>query len=229
MINNKMRRLENLLDDLPKSQRKLDVRFKVSDRDIKYARVYGRHYYDGNRKQGYGGYKYDGRWAPVSKKIIKELKIEDSEIICDIGCAKGFLLYELTKELSKIRCIGLDVSLYALREAIQNEQIIYINANATSLPFADNSIDHILSINSLHNFLSREETLKAISEIERVCKINSYIRVAAYRNLEQKRIIDNWATGGRCYLHVDEWIKLFKEAKYTGFYDWWHPDNTIKL
>ena len=224
-----MIRLENLLDDLPKSRRKLDIRVDVSSKDIEYARIYGRHYYDGTREQGYGGYKYDGRWAPVSKKIIRDLDIKGNNIVCEIGCAKGFLLYELTKHFSNLKCIGLDVSLYALREGIKNDQILYVNANATSLPFADNSINNILCINSLHNFLTKEETLKAVSEIERVSKNNSYIRVAAYKNLEQKKIIDRWATGGRCYLHVDQWLDLFSKAGYTGFYDWWHPDSTVKI
>ncbi len=226
---NKAIRMENLLNDLPKSKRKLDTRIKVSDLNKSYARIYGRHYYDGNREQGYGGYYYDGRWKPVAKRIIKQFKVLKGESICEIGCAKGFLLYDLVSEIDEVKCFGIDASLYALRESIKDKKILYINCNATSIPLKTNSIEHTISINSLHNFLSKKETMIAISEIERITKKNSYIRIAAYKNNAQKEIIDKWATGGRCYLHVDEWLELFQEAGYTGYYDWWHPDNSIKL
>ena len=226
---NKALRLKNLLQDLPKSSRKLDTRVEVSDLDRNYARIYGRHYYDGNRKQGYGGYYYDGRWVPVAKKIIQKFNIKDGDTVIDIGCAKGFLLHDFTTLLNNIKCIGIDISLYALREALKKNNILYINANASSIPLKNNSVDHTICINSLHNFLSKEDTIKAISEIQRITKKNSYLRIAAYKNKSQKAIIDKWATGGRCYLHVDEWVELFKDAGYKGYYDWWHPDNEIKL
>tara|TARA_B100000212_G_scaffold89261_1_gene65434 strand:+ start:7342 stop:8025 length:684 start_codon:yes stop_codon:yes gene_type:complete len=226
---NKALRLENLLQDLPKSSRKLDTRIKVSNLDRNYARLYGRHYYDGNRKQGYGGYYYDGRWVDVAKRIIKEFDIKDEHSICEIGCAKGFLLNDFTNLIKNVKCIGIDISLYALREAIKKHNILYINANASSIPLKNNSVEHTICINSLHNFLSKADTIKAISEIQRITTKNSYLRIAAYKNNSQKEIIDKWATGGRCYLHVDEWLEVFKDAGYKGYYDWWHPDNTIRL
>ena len=226
---NKAIRMENLLQDLPKSKRKLDTRVKVSELNKSYARLYGRHYYDGNREQGYGGYYYDGRWKPVAKRIIKQFKILKGESICEIGCAKGFLLYELVREMHQVKCVGIDASLYALRESIKDNKILYINCNATSIPLKNKSIEHTICINTLHNFLSKKETLIAISEIERITKRNAYIRIAAYKNNAQKETIDKWATGGRCYLHVDEWLELFQEAGYTGYFDWWHPDNSVKL
>lgn len=226
---NKACRIKNLLIDLPKSNRKLETRIEVSELDKKYARLYGRRYYDGNRKQGYGGYYYDGRWKPVAKKIKETFQIKEGETICEIGCAKGFLLYDLKKLNKEIKCIGIDVSLYALRNAIKDNNILYLNANATSIPLKDKSIEHTLCINTLHNFLSLNETIKAISEIQRVTKKNAYLRIAAYKTEEQKLIIDKWATGGRCYLHVDEWMEVFQKSGYTGFYDWWHPDDRVIL
>ena len=77
--------------------------------------------------------------------------------------------------------------------------------------------------------MSKDETLKAISEIQRITVKNSYLRIAAYKTITQKKIIDRWATGGRCYLHVDDWLELFEDAGYKGYYDWWHPDNSVKL
>ena len=226
---NKPLRLENLLKDLPKSSRKLDTRVRVSDLDRNYARLYGRHYYDGTREQGYGGYYYDGRWQNVAKRIAEKFEIKEGDFICEIGCAKGFLLYDFNNYIENINCVGIDISLYALREAKKDSNILYIHGNATSIPLKTNSIDHTICINSLHNFLSKNDTLKAVSEIQRITKRNAYLRIAAFKNIDQKEIIDKWATGGRCYLHVDDWLELFEKAGYKGYYDWWHPDNSVKL
>ena len=34
------------------------------------ARRFDRDYWDGDRRYGYGGYKYDGRWSVVAKQLV---------------------------------------------------------------------------------------------------------------------------------------------------------------
>ena len=44
---------------------------------MKIAKKYGKNYWDGNRRFGYGGYKYiPGRWKKVAEKIIKLYKLK---------------------------------------------------------------------------------------------------------------------------------------------------------
>ena len=50
----------------------------------------GKQYYDGNRLDGYGGYKYDGRWKKFLPKIIKKYKLSGKSKVLDLGCKKGF-------------------------------------------------------------------------------------------------------------------------------------------
>ena len=65
---------------------------------MKVAKKYGVDYWDGNRKYGYGGYKYiPGRWKNVAIKIIEKFKLKNNSYILDVGCGKGFLLYEIKK------------------------------------------------------------------------------------------------------------------------------------
>ena len=86
----------DLLSSLPKSNRDIKSRAESKDAEvIKIAKRFGYDYFDGDRKFGYGGYSYDGRWRSVAKDIIEFFKLKDGDKILDVGCAKGFLLYDL--------------------------------------------------------------------------------------------------------------------------------------
>ena len=36
----------------------------------------GKEYYDGDMKNGYGGFKYDGRWKKILPKFIKRYRLK---------------------------------------------------------------------------------------------------------------------------------------------------------
>ena len=60
----------------------------------KLAKKWGYHYWDGDRRINYGGYKYiPGRFTKLAKKIINIYKLNNSKKILDVGCGKGFLIY----------------------------------------------------------------------------------------------------------------------------------------
>ena len=44
---------------------------------------------------------------PVAKKIIKTYKLSNNSKILDVGCGKGFLLYEIKKSYLKLRLLEL--------------------------------------------------------------------------------------------------------------------------
>ena len=60
------------------------------------AKEYGFDYWDGDRRFGYGGYKYlPGRWKKAAETLIRDYGLGPGSRILDIGCGKGFLLYEM--------------------------------------------------------------------------------------------------------------------------------------
>ena len=60
------------------------------------AKKFGKNYWDGNRKYGYGGYKFiPNRWTDIAKKIIRYFNLNENSKVLDVGCGKGFLMYEI--------------------------------------------------------------------------------------------------------------------------------------
>lgn len=215
-----MNREINLLSSLPKTKR--DIKLRAEDKTesvIKEAKKFGHSYFDGTREQGYGGYKYDSRWKSVAQDIIKFFGLSVGDRVLDIGCAKGFLVYDLMQEGRMLDVCGVDVSRYALDNAMSQVAHRLYLSDARNLPFANKFFDLVISINTLHN-LPREGVIKALKEIERVCRGNSYIVVDAYTSLEEKALFESWCLTAETHMYSHEWLKLFEEAGYTGFYSW---------
>ncbi len=181
------------------------------------AKQYGFDYWDGDRKFGYGGYKYDGRWKKVAEPLIKHYGLKPVDRILDVGCGKAFLLYDLMTALPGLKVQGIDISQYGIEHAKEEVKPFLQVGNAVKLPYADKSFDLVISINALHN-LYIYELEQAIREIERVGKKNKYIVVESYRNLEEKTNLLYWVLTGECYFTPEEWAWLFNKFGYTGDY-----------
>src|SRR6266513_1365622 len=82
------------------------------------SKQFGKDYFDGDRRYGYGGYQYDGRWRPFAEKLIAHYGLKSGGKVLDIGCAKGFLLQDFIHALPGLEVAGLDVSDYAIANAM---------------------------------------------------------------------------------------------------------------
>jgi len=214
----------NLLNTFPKIKRDIKSRKKNKDINRKIAMKFGQEYFDGNREQGYGGYRYDGRWKEVAKKIVEIFNLKNGSRFLDIGCAKGFLLYDMYKMNPEIHIRGLEISSYAISCAPKEVKNKIIQGNCKKLDFEKNSFDAVICINTIHN-LKIEECKKAIKEIQRVSSGNAFIQVDAYRNESELEIFKDWMLTAKTYLKPNEWIELFNEAGYTGYYFWTILEN----
>ena len=184
------------------------------------AEVAGRwdkEYWDGDRKFGYGGYRYDGRWRPVAERIAAHYRLPDDARILDVGCGKAFLLYEFTQVLKDAHITGCDISDYALRNAKPEVADRLVRADASSLPFADNEFDLVLSVNVLHN-LAIGPLFAALSECERVGTGRGHITVEAYRDEREKVNLLYWQLTCRAFHTPSDWQWIFAKAGYRGDY-----------
>ena len=146
---------------------------------------WGYDYWDGSRQTGYGGYKYDGRWKTVADQLIEKYKLKDGAKILDVGCGKGFLLHDLKSQNPEIEVAGIDVSAYALENAMESVKDNCHIGCASKLPFSDNAFDLVISINTLHN-LGASKLWAALSELVRVSKSQQFICVESFRNEKEK-------------------------------------------
>jgi len=215
----------NLLKSLPKTwvKKPIKIRKKVTTEDRILSWRLGKEYFDGSRKQGYGGYKYDGRWKPVAQDFINFYNLKNNSKILDIGCAKGYLLDEFGKLLKKPTLCGLDISHYAISNHDKKIKKNLCIGNANKLPYKNKYFDLVISINSLHNILTLEELKKSFTEINRVAKKNIFISLGAYTNKKEKKILDDWAVVATTYMSVKAWEKFFRHVKYKGDYYWFTP------
>ncbi len=211
----------NLLDLYPRSKRPIDERARlVTDEHRKVACLFGKEYFDGDRLSGYGGYYYHPRfWKPTVKRFRDYYKLGKDAGVLDVGCAKGYLLHDFKELMPSLNVAGVDISNYAVENAIGTVRPYLRVGNAKKLPFEDSCFDLVISINTIHN-LSLAECKQALQEIERVSRGNSFVTVDAWRNDQERERFLKWNLTALTYMHVDDWKGLFDEVGYTGDYYW---------
>lgn len=181
------------------------------------AKKYGFDYWDGDRRINYGGYNYDGRWKSVAQAMVAHYDLTSTSRILDVGCGKGFLLYDFTLEVPGIKVQGIDVSEYAIENSKKEIREFVQIGNANSLPFENNHFDLVISITTLHNLYCYDLDL-ALREIERVGKNNKYLCVESYRNEMEKTNLLYWQVTCEAFNTPEEWQWWFKHTGYTGDY-----------
>lgn len=211
------------MDLYPKSKRTGNVGKRatlISDQMREVSRRFDFEYFDGDRMYGYGGYNYHPRfWQGVVRRMRDYYSLADDASLLDVGCAKGFMLHDFKELMPNLKIAGLDISAYAVEQAMEDVKPFLRVGNARELPFEDNSFDLVLSINTIHN-LPLEECKQALREVERVSRKHAFVQLDAYRTEEEKRRLEEWVLTCKTYMHVDEWKKLFDEIGYTGDYYW---------
>ena len=183
------------------------------------AKKYGFDYWDGDRRYGYGGYKYiPGRWKSVAKTLIEMYGLVAGSKVLDVGCGKSFLLYEMQILEPGLEIFGFDVSQYGLDNSHPNLKAkLFIHKAQDKFPFTDKFFDLVISFGTLHN-LHIYELETAFSEIERV-GLQSYVMVESFRNELEMFNLECWALTAESLMDVDEWKWLHSQFGYKGDYE----------
>ena len=186
---------------------------------MQIAKQYEKDYWDGDRRYGYGGYKYmAGRWKPVAEELIKIYKLTNQSSVLDVGCGKGFLLYELKLLLPGLKAAGFDKSEHGLVNAKEEVNYCLFNQQAQDpYPYKDNEFDLVISLGCVHN-LRIFELETALKEIERVGR-QGYIMMESYRNEHEQFNLQCWALTCESFFDHEEWPWIYEHFGYTGDYE----------
>ena len=186
---------------------------------IQVAKKYDTDYWDGDRRYGYGGYKYiPGRWKPVAETLINTYKLVDGSKVLDVGCGKGYLLHEMLLLEPGLNIKGFDISKRGIDDATDLvKPYLFLHRAEDDFPFEDNEFDLVMSLGACHN-LRLPELEVSLKEIERVGK-QGYVMLESYRNEEELFNLQCWALTCESFFDKEEWIWLYDYFGYKGDYE----------
>lgn len=216
-----MGKLLNIVTPLHQSSKR-DYLYRMLDDKaecMKIAKRYDQDYWDGDRRFGYGGYKYmPGRWKAVAEELIRIYDLKSGSKLLDIGCGKGYLLFEMKLLIPDLEIIGIDSSDYAIENAKDEiKPYIFKYKAENKLPYKNNEFDLVISLGTFHNL--RVQNLKnALFEIERVGK-NKYLMLESYRNENELFNLQCWALTAESFFDKEEWIWIYNHFGYNGDYE----------
>lgn len=216
-----MGQLRNFVTPLHQSTKR-DYLSRMMDDKVECAKIakqYGADYWDGDRRYGYGGYKYmPGRWKPVADALIKTYNLGPGSKVLDVGCGKGFLLHEMLLLEPGLQVKGFDISAHGIDHAPEGvKPYLFLHQAQLPYPFTDQEFDLVISLGTLHN-LRLFDLKAALAEIERVGK-QSYVMLESYRNEQDLFNLQCWALTCESFFDHEEWVWLYRQFGYSGDYE----------
>ena len=144
---------------------------------------------------------YRGSLGKVARGIADHYSLPQIQKILDIGCGKGYLLYDFLKAIPNAEIYGIDISDYAISNSKPEIRDCLVKGNATMLPWPDQYFDLVISINTLHN-LYIYDLDKALREMQRVGKNYKYLCVESYQSERQKANLLYWQVTCEAFLRL---------------------------
>ena len=168
-------------------------------------------FYDGDRINGYGGMKDDGRWVPIAANIIRTYELKPNSLVLQVGAHKGFLVKALQDQ--GMKAMGSEPSHYA-----RSQSPVWLrNAPFTRLPFQDREFDLVIGASCVYT-LNLPDAIKCLKEIQRVGRGHAWVTLAAAETPEEVMMLRYWFLLGTTILKREEWIAVMQHAGYVG--DW---------
>lgn len=181
------------------------------------ARKFEENYWDGERRYGYGGYYYQsGRWRPMAEALIDRYDLKPGDSVMDLGCGKGFLLYEMQLLMPRLDLHGIDRSQHAIANRHPD-----LRANLACAKVQDiagvNPYSLAISLGMFHN-LTLRELWRALPLFQYMGK-RGYLMVEAFRDESEWFNLTAWCLTAESLMRPEDWLFLYEQCGYTGDYE----------
>ena len=150
-------------------------------------------------------------------------EIQEDDRVLDIGCGGGATLHRMAEKVTSGHVTGVDYSDVSVETSRRNNEkniksgkMDVLEGSVENLPFADDSFDKIITVESFYFWPDPQENLK---EVRRVLKEGgTFLLVADTYNKEG---LDPKTLENICRFHLftptaEEFRKLFEKAGFTG-------------
>jgi len=126
----------------------------------------------------------NGKTHKALKKIVSDM-IEPEDIVLECACGTGLLSTVIAEKCKQLT--ATDFAPKMLKRAEKNcaafRNITFRQSDILSLDFQDGSFDKVVAGNVIHLL---DEPMKAMEELDRVCKPGGMLIIPTYMNKDQK-------------------------------------------
>ena len=161
----------------------------------------------------------NGKTHKALRRIVADL-IEPDDIVLECACGTGLLSKVIAGKCKQL--IATDFAPKMLKRAEKNceayRNVVFRQANILSLDFPDGNFDKVVAGNVIHLL---DEPLKALNELDRVCRPGGKLIIPTYMNKDRKGKTSGFASAvGKAgadfkrQFTVESYRQFFLEAGY---------------
>lgn len=148
------------------------------------------------------------------EKIIKLLGVKSKDTVADLGAGSGYFSIPLSTKVKLVYAIDIQQEMLEyLKQKINKNKISNINPllskDPNKIPLPDESIDFLLTVNTLHEFRDKD---KMIKEIKRILKHNGKTGIIDFKKIES-----NLGPPITIRISQQNAIKMFEKNGLTNF------------
>lgn len=151
------------------------------------------------------------------ERLFKNVDLSKINKVLEIGCGVGVVSAHLNS-VYRMDVIGTDVDPVQIEIARkynkENENLKFISANATKLPFENNKFDIVLLLWVMHHINDWDKVLK---EINRVLKIKGLFIFSDLAYSRRIAAIGNFASSIRIFKHIVQKYGVYTIDDITNF------------
>ena len=161
----------------------------------------------------------NGKTHKALRRIVADL-IEQEDVVLECACGTGLLSTVIAGKCQHLT--ATDFAPKMLKRAEKNcaayGNVLFRQANILSLEFPDNRFDKVVAGNVIHLL---DEPLKALKELDRVCRPGGMLIIPTYMNRNQKgetggfvSVIGKAGADFKRQFTVESYKQFFLEAGY---------------